>query len=55
MYLLSTNDPVGVFVYVLIAKKSSGVLGLAACRTLATLRSPRRCSKLRLPVKQDAR
>lgn len=52
---LSTVDPVGVFFYVLIAKKSTGVLGLAACRTLANLRSPRHCSNLRFPEKQDAR
>lgn len=52
----STDDPLEVFFcffYVLIAKKSAGVLGLAACRTLANLRSPRHCSNLRFPAKQD--
>lgn len=46
--------PVGGF-YAIIAKKSTGVLGLAACRTLANLRSPRHCSNLRFPVKQHVK
>lgn len=39
-------------VYIWMAKKSSGVLGLAACRTLASIRSPRQLSRLHIPVKK---
>lgn len=35
-----------------MAKKSTGVLRLVACRTLNSLRSPRRRSRLRFPVKR---
>lgn len=51
---LNPDDPSGVS-YVLMAKKSNGFLGLAACRTLANLRSPRHCSNLRFPVKTSTR
>lgn len=41
-----------VVIYVWMAKKSTGVLRLVACRTLNSLRSPRRRSRLRFPVKR---
>lgn len=42
-------------VYVRMAKNSGGILGFAACRTLSSLRSPRRLSRLRFPVRGTAR
>lgn len=37
--------------YTWMARKSTGVRGFVACRTLASLRSPRRRSRLRFPVR----